>query len=224
MADPYAERDDLAAPERPAPAAGPAADAVRQAGGVVLGSVADATGPLGGAFAAVVLEEDAALPPLARIGPELAVALLCDPEAGSEQEDDVIAAARALVDAGVPLFLLKQGRVAGPGEREGAVEVSAERLAEALEAALAGKIGWESDPDFGYDVAASIPGFSGPEADAFCPRLLFSRVDRVYEHAQLVEVTKRRRHERITRAGVADEGILAAIGWPIAATGEAWKD
>ena len=78
--------------------------------------------------------------------------------------------------------------------------------------------------DFAYEVAAAIPGFSGAEADAFCPRLLFARHDRVYEHAELVEVTKRRRHQRLIECGIADEGLLGAVGWPIEPTGQAWKD
>jgi hypothetical protein len=224
VADPYAKRGDLAPPERIAPESSPAADVVRAAGGVVLRSPADIGGRLDASFAAVVVEELAVLPPLARIGPELAVALLCDPAAGGAQDDAAVAAARALLDADVSLFLLKDGSVAGPAGRPGARELSAERLAAALAAALAGDVRWEMDPDFRYEIAAGVPGFAGDEADAFVPRLLFAAYDRVYEHAELVEVTKRRRHQRLTECGVVDEGILAAVGWPIEATGQAWKD
>ena len=224
MADPYAERGDLAPPERIAPQSSPAADVVRAAGGVVLRSPADAGGPLDGPFAAVVVEELAVLPPLARIGPEFAVALLCDPASGGAQDDAAVAAARALLDSRVPLFLVKDGPVAGPAGRAGARELSRERLAAALKAALAGGVSWEVDPDFAYEVAAGAPGFTGEEADTFVPRLLYAAYDRVYEHAELVEVTKRRRHQRLAECGVADEGILGAVGWPIEATGQGWKD
>ncbi len=37
-------------------------------------------------------------------------------------------------------------------------------------------------------------------------------------------MTKRRRHERLRAAGIGDEGLLAAVGWPIEATGQEWKD
>lgn len=222
MADPYAERANLAPPERLGPES-PAADAARAAGGVVLAGLASARGSLDGAFAAVPLEEEAVLPPLARIGPELAAALLCDGR-GPAIQDEVLAAAGSLRGSGLPLLLVKSGLVAGPAGRPGAVEVGAARLREALRAALSGEVRWESDPDFGYEVAAEVPGFAGAEADAFCPRLLFAAADRVYEHAELVEVTKRRRHRRLADAGVSDERILTAVGWPIEPTGQSWKD
>jgi hypothetical protein len=224
VADPYAARPDLAPPERLGSPDSGAADVVRGAGGFVLTSLGAAAGPIEGEFAAVLLEEDGLLPPLARIGPELAAALLSDPSAAGAQDDAVVAAARSLLDSGKPLFLFKSGLVAGPAGRPGALELPVERVRAALDAALAGSVGWELDPDFGYEVAAAIPGFDGAEADAFCPRLLYANHDRVYDHAQLVEATKRRRYERLSEAGVVDEGILAAVGWPMVATGQEWKD
>ncbi len=62
------------------------------------------------------------------------------------------------------------------------------------------------------------------EADAFLPRLVYAAADRVYEHAELVEATKRRRHAALEAAGVVDEGLHAAVGWPIEPTGSEWKD
>ena len=62
-----------------------------------------------------------------------------------------------------------------------------ERLVTAvLDAALAGEVEWEADPDFGYEVAASVPGVGPPEDGMLLPRLLYTRADRVYEHAAIV--------------------------------------
>ena len=55
-----------------------------------------------------------------------------------------------------------------------------------LDAALAGTVSWETDPDFGYEVAASVPGLESPEDGALMPRLLYTRADRPYEHAAIV--------------------------------------
>jgi hypothetical protein len=55
-----------------------------------------------------------------------------------------------------------------------------------LDAARAGEVGWEVDPDFGYEVAASVPGVVPPEDGLLLPRLLYTRNDRVYEHAAIV--------------------------------------
>jgi hypothetical protein len=62
-----------------------------------------------------------------------------------------------------------------------------ERLvASVLDAALAGGVEWEVDPDFGYEVAASVPGIEPPDDGLLLPRLLYTRADRVYEHAAIV--------------------------------------
>ncbi len=55
-----------------------------------------------------------------------------------------------------------------------------------LKAALAGSVSWETDPDFGYEVAASVPGIEAPEDGLLVPRFLYTRADRVYEHAAIV--------------------------------------
>ncbi len=222
MADPYAERSEQPPGESPAPGS-PLAGVVTAAGGRVLGSLAEAAGEPGDAdFSAVIVAEDGLLPPLARISPELAAALLAAGASGAD--DAAVATARALLTAGKPVFLLKDGLVAGPEGRPGARAAGSEATATALRAALAGEVEWEADPDFGYDVAASIPGLKGEEGDAFLPRLVYAAADRVYEHAELVEATKRRRHAALAAAGVVDEGLHAAIGWPIEPTGSEWKD
>ena len=59
-------------------------------------------------------------------------------------------------------------------------------VAAVLDAAMAGRVEWETDPDFGYEVAASVPGVEPPEDGLLLPRLLYTRADRVYEHAATV--------------------------------------
>ncbi len=227
MADPYAERSEQPPGESPAPGS-PLARAVAEAGGRVLAGLEDAGVEPGGArFAALIVAEQGLLPPLARVSPEFAAALLVAGEpsrAGGGHEAAALEAARALRAAGAPTFLLKDGLVAGPEGRPGALALSPELVAAALRAALAGEVVWEADPDFGYEVAAAIPGIDGPEADAFCPRLVYAAADRVYEHAELVELSKRRRHAALEAAGVADERLHTAVGWPIEPTGSEWKD
>ncbi len=55
-----------------------------------------------------------------------------------------------------------------------------------LDAAAAGEVEWEVDPDFGYEVAAKVPGVDPPEDGLLMPRFLYTRADRVYEHAAIV--------------------------------------
>jgi hypothetical protein len=228
VADPYAERSDLPNEER---VLGDSAVSplIQEAGGRVLSSLADAVAdPAGAAFDAVVLRDDGLVPPLARIGPELAAALLAtaarpvnpkDPPL----EDAAVDAARALLAADRTIFLFKVGLIGGPAGSPGALAADPAWITGVLQAALAGELIWERDPDFGYEIAAVVPGLEGEAADAFCPRLLYGAADRVYEHAELVAVTKRRRRSALQEVGVSDEGLLAAVGWPIVATGQSWK-
>jgi len=229
VADPYAARSDLPDEERLL-ADSAVSGLIREAGGRVLTSLADAHADPGAAsFDAVVLREDGLLPPLARIGPELAAALLAagarpvDPEA-PPLEDAAVAAARALLEADRTIYLFKVGLIGGPAGSPGAFAADPGWIAGVLQAALEGALLWETDPDFGYETAAVVPTLEGEAADAFCPRLLYGAADRVYEHAELVAVTKRRRRAALQEVGVEDEGLLAAVGWPIVATGQGWKD
>jgi phosphoenolpyruvate carboxykinase (ATP) len=92
----------------------------------------------------------------------------------------------AVARLGEGVFLLKAGRVGGPEGEPGSLAVSKDLVARVLDAALTGNVGWEKDPDFGYEVAASVPGVEPPEDGLLLPRLLYTRADRVYEHAAIV--------------------------------------
>ncbi len=168
-----------------------------------------------------MVADDGLLPPIARLGAPLAAVLLIGPGDGASAAE---AAAARLETVAAPLLLLKEGIVAGPAGRPGAFPVEPSLSELLLGAALDERIVWESDPDFGYEVAADVPGVDRPAADALCPRLLYAAADRVYEHADLVVGYKRLRHERLAAIGCIDSELLAATGWPIQSTGQSWKD
>lgn len=83
-------------------------------------------------------------------------------------------------------YLLKAGRVGGSEEERGSLPIGEQLVTRVLDAELAGAVIWEVDPDFGYEVAASVPGVEPPEDGLLLPRLLYTRADRVYEHAATV--------------------------------------
>lgn len=97
--------------------------------------------------------------------------------------DGVLPAVARLEDG---RYLLKAGRVGGPKGEPGSIAIDERFVATVLDAALAGEVGWETDPDFGYEVAAVVPGVEAPEDGLLLPRLLYARADRVYEHAAVV--------------------------------------
>lgn len=92
----------------------------------------------------------------------------------------------AVARLGEDAYLLKAGRVGGDEGEAGSLPISEAVVAAVLDAALAGKVGWERDPDFGYELAARVPGIEPPDDGLLVPRLLYTRADRVYEHAAIV--------------------------------------
>jgi ATP-dependent phosphoenolpyruvate carboxykinase len=83
-------------------------------------------------------------------------------------------------------YLLKAGRVGGGKADAGSLAIGEQFVASVVDAAQAGRVEWERDPDFGYEVAAIVPGVEPPEDGLLLPRLLYTRADRVYEHAAIV--------------------------------------
>ncbi len=92
----------------------------------------------------------------------------------------------AVARLGGDRYLLKAGRVGGSEGERGSMAIGERFVASVLDAALADRVEWETDPDFGYEVAAVVPGIEPPEDGLLMPRLLYTRADRVYEHAAIV--------------------------------------
>jgi phosphoenolpyruvate carboxykinase (ATP) len=220
MADPYAQKDRRPATEKP-DADAALAEIVRAREGLPVASCEALASVAPSRFVAVLLRDDGLLPPIARLRPEQAVMLLAGTAADAEELERALAAARGLSS---PLLMLKQGLVAGPPGSEGAVAVDAESCEGLLDAALGGSVEWERDPDFGYEVAGVAEGLDPDLVRALCPRIAYADHDRVYEHAELVVDVKRERHTRISRLPGAPVAVLEASGWPIAQTGQSWKD
>ncbi len=234
MADPYATRAPGPAEPGELPSGPPPWEgAVAERGGeaLALGHAPDA----GAALHYVRCRDVRILPPLARVGPELAVLLVL--EAAPVDDRDAAAANRLLgelreppADAGrgggkpTPLLVIKQGSVAGPEGRPGCIAVGEELIAATLDALLAGTLEWEEDPDFGYEVPAHVPGLSEAQSRALLPRLLYADNDRAYEHAALVAERKRALHDVAAALTGLDEAVIAASGWPPRPTGSEWRD
>lgn len=221
MADPYAtETPDLSRRPTGPP---PWAELVTTRGGVIVGSTPSI--PNNARFAVVACSGIGTLAPLARLDPPMAALLWLEhtPEARSSMAgNEMLVAARG---AGVPLLALKQGSIGGPPDREGCFEVDDALIDPLLSAVLGeGDVGWEVDPDFGYEVPSQVDGLDAVRARALLPRLLYADHDRVYEHAGLVAAKKEERW-RIARSlpGLAEE-IVAAAAWPPTPTSNGWKE
>jgi phosphoenolpyruvate carboxykinase (ATP) len=78
-----------------------------------------------------------------------------------------------------------------------------------VKAIAEGSIEWETDPDFGYEVAARLPGISDEEL--LRPRRLYERTGRADEYAQMVQRFKAERKEFLAKFPKLDSEIVEAI-------------
>ncbi len=107
------------------------------------------------------------------------------------------------------VFLLNTGRVGGKEGDPDSKKVAIEHSGAIVKAIAEGTIRWERDPDFGYDVAAELPGVE--DAELLQPRLLYERTGRADGYRGLVERLRRERIEFLEGyVGLAPQ-ILDAI-------------
>jgi phosphoenolpyruvate carboxykinase (ATP) len=194
----------------------PFAALVRDRGGLALGRPGDLPVPVGEfTFAAVLARGEEILPPVARLAPSHAGAWLLladDGEIGSEHAAAAQALAEALADGGAPAYLVTAGRVGGAGADSHAVE--ADLVAGVLDAAAAGNVHWEEDPDFGFELPVDAPGIGIAERRILVPRFLYARTDRVYDYAAMVPAVQRERAGRLERVPGVATAIRDAVAPP----------
>jgi phosphoenolpyruvate carboxykinase (ATP) len=83
------------------------------------------------------------------------------------------------------VYLFNTGRVGGTDGDERSKKVKIPHSAAVQQGIVDDAISWVEDPDFGFFVAESIPGFDDPEL--LQPRKLYERQGRTDEHEQIVE-------------------------------------
>jgi phosphoenolpyruvate carboxykinase (ATP) len=108
------------------------------------------------------------------------------------------------------VYVLNTGRVGGGDEHEGSKKVTIPYSSAIVQAIVEDTITWTSDPDFGYEVAASLPGVDDPEI--LQPRRLYERQGRTDEYTAMVARLKRERREYLSSFAGLDEAIVKSIG------------
>ena len=90
----------------------------------------------------------------------------------------------------VQAFVLNTGRVGGGDDHPGSKKVTIPYSSAIVQGIVEGTIEWAEDPDFGYEVAAAIPGVD--DIEILQPRRLYERQGRTDEHEAMVARLKRR--------------------------------
>ena len=109
----------------------------------------------------------------------------------------------------VVVYLMNTGRVGGTDGDERSKKVKIRHSSAVVQGIVEESITWEEDPDFGYFIAADLPGFDDPEL--LRPRELYQRQGRMDEYGQIVATLKADRHDYIQTFPGLDPSIVAAL-------------
>ena len=107
------------------------------------------------------------------------------------------------------VYLMSTGRVGGEDSDERSKKVKIKHSSAVVQGIVEGTIEWEEDPDFGYFVAADLPGFPDPEI--LQPRRLYERQGRMDEYDAIVNQLDIERKEFLRSFPGLDESIVNAI-------------
>jgi phosphoenolpyruvate carboxykinase (ATP) len=108
------------------------------------------------------------------------------------------------------VFVLNTGRVGGGEGDDRAKKVKIPHSSAIVQAIVEGTIEWEDDPDFGYEIATSVPGID--DIEILQPRRLYERQGRMEEYDAMVERLKAERREYLSSFAGLEEAIVKSIG------------
>jgi phosphoenolpyruvate carboxykinase (ATP) len=106
------------------------------------------------------------------------------------------------------VYLFNTGRIGGPASDGGSKKVGIHHSAAVQAGIVDGTIEWETDPDFGYDVATSIPGFD--DAHLLRPRTMYEEQGRADEYREIVETLMEERRDYFAEYPALDDRV--AVG------------
>ncbi len=107
------------------------------------------------------------------------------------------------------VYLLNTGRVGGPEDDERSKKVRIKHSSAIVKGIAERTIEWEADPDFGYLVAAVVPGID--DVEVLQPRRLYERTGRADEYREQVSRLKQERAEFLATFPSLSAEIVAAV-------------
>ncbi len=110
----------------------------------------------------------------------------------------------------IQTYLLNTGRVGGPEGDDRSKKVKIPHTSACVKGIAEGTIVFETDPDFGYEVATEVPGFDDPEL--LQPRRLYERQGRADTYASIVDTLKTDRVAHLQQFTQLSEEIIKAVG------------
>ena len=104
-------------------------------------------------------------------------------------------------------YILNTGRVGGEDDASKKVEISDSSAI--VEAIVNGSIEWVRDPDFGYEVAAAVPGVA--DTDLLQPINLYTRQGREDEYREMAGRLRSERTEYLLGFAAMSNSVLAGL-------------
>jgi len=108
------------------------------------------------------------------------------------------------------VFLMNTGRVGGREDDDRSKKIKIPTSSAIVKAIAEGTIAWTDDPDFGYEIAESVPGID--DAELLQPRRMYEAQGRLDEYDGLVERFKGERVEFLEGFGGLEPEIIKAVG------------
>ena len=112
----------------------------------------------------------------------------------------------------IDVYVMNTGRVGGAAGVAESRKVTIPHSSAIVKAIAEGTIEWVEDPDFGYGVAASVPGISAGDIEILQPRRLYERTGRGEEYRRWVERLKRERVEFLSGFESLSADIVSSVG------------
>ena len=107
------------------------------------------------------------------------------------------------------VYLMNTGRVGGPEDEERSKKVRIKHSSAIVKGIAEGTIEWDRDRDFGYLVAASVPGID--DIEVLQPRRLYERTGRLDEYVEQITRLKAERAEFLSAFPSLSAEIVAAV-------------
>jgi phosphoenolpyruvate carboxykinase (ATP) len=108
------------------------------------------------------------------------------------------------------VFLMNTGRVGGREDDERSKKIKIPTSSAVVKAIAEGTITWDEDHDFGYEVAADVPGIDDKEL--LQPRLMYEAQGRSKEYDDFVDRFKSERVEFLEGFPGLEPEIIKAVG------------
>ncbi len=109
------------------------------------------------------------------------------------------------------VYLMNTGRVGGGDDDPRSVKVRISHSSAIVKAIAEGTIRWDRDPEFGYEIAAAVPGIDSDDELLLRPRALYDRQGRGGEYRAIVERLRAERREYMAGFEALDRDIAESV-------------